>query len=168
MRLFIVRHAIAVPHGTPGVAEDDRYLTEAGIEKMKEAAAGLLEIGAVPELVLSSPLVRARQTADILLDVFGKKIRSTLTPHLAPGGSREELYQQIRKHQELGSLMLVGHQPSLGEIAGEIAWGSCEHYVELKKGGTCAIDLDQLNPVPRGVLRYLLTPAILRRIGGRD
>jgi len=165
MRLYIVRHAIAVPHGTPGVAEDDRHLTEEGMAKMKKAAAGLLKIGAVPELVLSSPLVRARQTADILLGAFGNRIRLTLTPHLAPGESREKLYDQIRKHRELGSLMLVGHQPSLGEIAGEISWGSWEHYFELRKGGICAIDLHQLEPFPRGALRFLLTPTILRSLG---
>jgi phosphohistidine phosphatase len=164
MRLYIVRHAIAVPHGTPGVAEDDRYLTEEGIEKMEKAAAGLLKIGAVPQLVLSSPLVRARQTADILLNVFDKKIRLIETVHLAPGGNRKELYDQIREYQDSASLALVGHQPSLGEIAGEIAWGSWEHYFELKKGGTCAIDLHQLKPVPRGILRFLLTPAILRSL----
>jgi phosphohistidine phosphatase len=165
MRLYIVRHAIAIPHGTPGVAEQDRYLTDEGIKKMKLAAAGLQRIGAVPELVLSSPLVRAHQTAEILLAAYERKIPLTLTAHLAPGGSREALYDQIRENENLGSVMLVGHQPSLGEIAGDIAWDSSEDYLEFKKGGTCAIDLHQLNPVPRGSLRFFLTPAILRSLG---
>ena len=62
--------------------------------------------------------------------------------------------------------MLVGHQPSLGEIAGEIAWGSAECYVELKKGGGCAIDLEALTPQPHGTLIWLLTPSIFRALAG--
>ena len=60
--LYLIRHAIAVPHGTRGVAEDDRYLTEEGIEKMKKGAAGLRALGVKPDLILTSPLARARQT----------------------------------------------------------------------------------------------------------
>jgi phosphohistidine phosphatase len=60
--------------------------------------------------------------------------------------------------------MLVGHQPSLGEIAGEIGWGSAEHYVELKKGGACALDLEVMRPKPKGSLLWLLPPSILRRL----
>ena len=62
--------------------------------------------------------------------------------------------------------MLVGHQPSLGEIAGEIAWGSPEHFLELKKGGACAIELERAGIPPAGSLISLLTPSILRKIAG--
>ncbi len=166
MMLYIVRHAIAVPHGAPGIAEDDRPLTKEGIDKMRKAAAGLKVLEAVPEIILSSPLPRAKQTAEILKEVFGKKIPLILVQALAPGGSRSEVYREIREHQETGSLMLVGHQPSLGEIAGDIAWGSAEHYVELKKGGACALELERIREVPKGTLLWLLTPTILRTAAG--
>jgi len=92
-------------------------------------------------------------------DMHGKII-----PALAPNGNRADLYAEIRNHRKLESLMLVGHQPSLGEIAGEIAWGSSENYVEFKKGGVCAIDLESLGGIPQGTIISLLTPSILRKV----
>ena len=166
MRLYIVRHAIAAPHGTPGIPDDERPLTEEGIKKMRQVAAGLRSLEYIPELILSSPLPRAKQTAEILLEAFGqKRIGLEILPALAPSGSRRELYQAIASFEKkLKSLMIVGHQPSLGEIAGEIAWGSPGHSLELKKGGACAIELVHSGEPPRGSLISLLTPSILRKI----
>ncbi len=167
MRLYIVRHAIALPHGTPGIQDEDRTLTEEGIKKMQQAAAGLRNLDYVPELLLTSPLIRARQTAEILLKSFGKGIEMKVAPSLAPSGTRPELYQEIARYaRNVNSLMLVGHQPSLGEIAGEIAWGSPEHFIDLKKGGACAIDIESVRGTPTGNLISLLTPSILRKIMG--
>jgi phosphohistidine phosphatase len=166
MRLYIVRHAIAAPHGTPGIPDDERPLTEEGIKKMRQVAAGLRSLEYVPELILSSPLPRAKQTAEILLEAFGQK-RSGLEilPALAPSGSRRELYQAIASYEKKHtSLMLVGHQPSLGEIAGEIAWGSRGHSLELKKGGACALELVHAGEPARGSLISLLTPSMLRKV----
>jgi phosphohistidine phosphatase len=166
MRLYIVRHAIAAPHGTPGMTDDDRPLTEEGIHKMHQAAAGLRSLEYIPELILSSPLPRARQTAEILLEAFGRKRTGLeICTALAPSGNRRELYQALVSYEiRQTSLMLVGHQPSLGEIAGEIAWGSPEHYLELKKGGACAIELERMGIPPSGSLISLLTPSILRKM----
>jgi phosphohistidine phosphatase len=165
MDLYIVRHAIAILHGTPGIQEDDRTLTKEGIKKMQQVAAGLRTLGYIPDLILSSPLIRASHTAEILLEAFGKRVGMKIAPALAPGGSRPELYRQIAQYaKELESLMLVGHQPSLGEIAGEIVWGSPEHFVELKKAGMCAIKVESVQGIPKGSLESLLTPSILRKI----
>jgi phosphohistidine phosphatase len=163
MILYIVRHASAVPHGTPGIAEDDRPLTEDGTKKMRGAAAGLKNLGVTPDVILSSPLPRAKQTAEILREICGQKTAPLLIQALAPCGNRSEVYREIRSHKDADSLMLVGHQPLLGEIAGEVAWGSAEHYVELKKGGACALEIEEIGNVPRGRLLWLLTPSILRK-----
>lgn len=164
MLLYLVRHAIALPHGAPGVQDTERPLTEEGSEKMRQAAAGLRRLGYVPGLLMSSPLVRARQTAEILREAFGE-VELQYVPSLAPSGSRSELYHEIaRQAKTRESLMLVGHQPSLGEIAGEIVWGNARHSVELKKGGACAIDLESTEGTPKGSLISLLTPSILRKI----
>jgi phosphohistidine phosphatase len=165
MKLYIVRHAIAAPHGTPGVDEDERPLTKEGITKMQQASAGLRALGFTTDLIMTSPLLRARQTADILLKAFGKGVCLEVLPALAPSGSREDLYDALRLYEKkFDSLMLVGHQPSLGEIAGEIAFGSASHPIELRKGGACALDLESLKGTPQGNLIALLTPSILRRI----
>ncbi len=163
MILYIVRHSDAVPSGTPGVPEDQRPLTDKGIRKMKEVARGLRSIDVLPELILTSPLPRAKETADIIAEALGGQVM--LTENLAPAGSRPELYREMRTHRKRASLMMVGHQPSLGEIAGEVAWGSPDHCLELKKGGACALELARLDPVPTGTLLWLITPALLRRIG---
>ena len=166
MKLYIVRHGIALPHGSPGVAEDERPLTKEGIKKMQQAAEGLRAIDCVPEAILSSPLPRARQTAEIVLAALGKQVPLIEIDALAPTGNRQDVYREIRKRQNSQSLMLVGHQPSLGEIAGEIAWGSAERYVELKKGGVCALEIDAATLSPRGTMLWLLTPSILRALAG--
>ncbi len=164
MRLYILRHAIAVPHGTPGYEENERPLTEEGIDKMKRAAKGLRAIEVLPNMILSSPLPRARQTAEIILANLAAKAELKFIEALAPSGNRRDLYAELRRLRELESVMLVGHQPSLGEIAGEISWGSPEHYLELKKGGACCIDLVTLQPRPRGAILWVVTPAILRAL----
>ena len=167
MKLYIVRHAIAVARGTLGTGDDDRVLSEEGVAKMRRNAAGLRALNYLPELILSSPLPRARQTAEILLEEFEKKMELKIAPALAPSGEREELYREIRRYEKkLKSLMLVGHQPSLGEIAGEIAFGSPECYVNFKKGGACAIEWESVRGAPRGIMIALLTPSVLRKIAG--
>lgn len=164
MKLYLVRHAIAVPHGTPGFPDDERPLTEEGIEKMKRAARGLRSLDVLPDVVLSSPLPRARHTAEILLAEFGKRSTLKLTEALSPSASRRETYRELQSQGDPESIMLVGHQPSLGEIAGEIAWGSAEHYLELKKGGACCLEIVALRPKPHGTLLWVLTPSILRAL----
>jgi phosphohistidine phosphatase SixA len=106
-------------------------------------------VDAIPDVVLSSPLVRARQTAEILIEAFDGKPSLQIVPALAPPGDRTELYSEIRKHEGAESVMLVGHEPSLGEIACEIISGTPGCYLTLKKGSACAIGITRMSPVPR-------------------
>jgi phosphohistidine phosphatase len=127
-------------------------------------------VGCVPEIILSSPLVRARQTAEILLQAFGKEIKMEIFPALAPEGARGELFREIGSldKKRIKRLMIVGHQPSLGEIAGEMAFGSPKNYIDLKKGGVCIIELDSVQGAPKGIMTGLLTPSILRCLADSD
>jgi phosphohistidine phosphatase len=166
MNLYIVRHGIAAPRGFPGMDDGERALTDEGVSKMKQIAAALCSLNCLPELVLSSPLVRAQQTAEILLQAFGNEIELRIIPELAPSGSRRDLYREISAIDKKGvnTLVIVGHQPSLGEIAGEIAFGSSNHFIELKKGGVCAIEMEFVHDTLRGTLTALLPPSVLRRV----
>jgi phosphohistidine phosphatase len=164
MKLYVVRHAIAVDHGTPGVSEEDRPLTPEGIRKMKKAASGLKALDAIPKLILSSPLPRSMQTAEILRNTLGVLADIAEVRALAPGGERDDVYEEIRKRRDGGDLMLVGHQPSLGELVGEIAFRSPGCYVELRKGGACAVEMERLSPTPRGTLLWLVPSSILRKL----
>jgi phosphohistidine phosphatase len=164
MKLYIVRHAIAVPHGEPGIEDDERPLTEDGIKKMRQAAAGLYALDWIPDIVMTSPLMRARQTAEILVEFLGKKIKLKTLPSLGPSGSRQEVYREINSYDGMKDLMIVGHQPSLGEIAGEICWNSAGNFIEFKKGGACAIELASTQDIPKGRLIALLTSSILSKV----
>jgi phosphohistidine phosphatase len=163
MKLYLVRHGIAVPHGMAGMAEDERPLTEEGIKKLNLSAPGLRSLGCTPEVILTSPLPRARQTAEILAAALAARTSLEICAPLAPSGRRERVYEEIRR-RGCQSLMLVGHQPSLGEIAAEIAWGTPQNYIEIKKGGACALELEITRGIPRGALLWLLTPSVLSSI----
>jgi len=165
MRIYLVRHAIAVPHGTTGVAEDDRPLTGEGIRKMREAAAGLKKLGVNPDLIVSSPLPRALQTAEIVHSVLESSRPIRKEEVLAPAGRPTAVVQMVSRFRSLDSVMMVGHQPSLGEIASELLWGSADAWLDLKKGGACAIDFETGPGRPRGTLLWWLTPKILRILG---
>jgi phosphohistidine phosphatase len=165
MRLYIVRHGIAELRSISSARDGDRALTSEGLEKMQRQARGMKAAGCIPDMILSSPLVRARQTAEILLQAFGTDVTLDVSENLAPGGDRGALYREIVRYSEtLHGLMLVGHQPSLGEIAGELAWGSRECHIEFKKGGLCMIDLDVYQGEIRGNLVGLFPPSILRKL----
>jgi len=164
MILYIVRHAIAAPRGSAGVRDEERSLTPEGVRKMQQAAAGLNRLGVRPGVILTSPLARAVETAEILRRALESDAEIKIVPALSPGAARDEVYEQIRRYRKLEQLTLVGHQPSLGELAGAIAWGSADHFVELKKGAACAIEIERVLPEPRGALLFLLPPSVLREL----
>jgi len=164
MDLYIVRHGIALDGVPEGQSDFERPLTEEGVEKLKWIGKGLRALEARPEVILTSPLVRARQTAERLRDSLQCVARIEEIVSLSPSAKREELYRELQSRGKLASIMLVGHQPSLGEIAGEMAWGSADASLDLKKGGACKLELSDLRPVPSGRLLWLLTPAILRKL----
>jgi phosphohistidine phosphatase len=163
MELYLVRHGIAAPEGGE-ITDELRPLTEEGIDKTERASRALLALGVCPALILTSPLVRAQQTAVIFRAALGDRPQIKVTAALAPSAGRGAIYEVLREHGELESLMLVGHQPSLGEIAGEIAWGSPRNRLELKRTGICCLDVTRVRPKPQGILCWLLTPAILRKL----
>lgn len=165
MRLYIVRHAIAELRNISSPRDEDRALTPEGIDKMQSEAQGMKAVNYIPDTILSSPLVRAQQTAEILQNAFGTGVPIIINQDLAPGGDRGSLYRKIAGYaKKVHGLMLVGHLPSLGEIAGDMAWGSPNCYFPLKKGGMCVIDLEYFQGEVRGSLVGLLTPSIIRKL----
>jgi phosphohistidine phosphatase len=165
MRLYIVRHAIAELRNISSPRDEDRALTPEGVEKMERAARGMKAMDFIPDTILTSPLVRARQTADILQNAFGTGVPIEINNDLAPGGDRGSLYRKIVDYaKEAHGLMIVGHMPSLGEIAGDLACGYQDCFFHLKKGGMCVIDLECFQDEGRGELVSLLTPALLRKL----
>ncbi|HXG24530.1 MAG TPA: phosphohistidine phosphatase SixA [Chthonomonadales bacterium] len=156
MQLYLLRHGIAEDGGwnTPDHA---RRLTPEGIEQMRAEAEALRRMKLKLDLILSSPLVRARQTAEIVADVLEMRERLRDDPRLASGCRLGDLQGIIADYPQAKRLMLVGHNPDLSLLTGQLVGGA---NVSLKKGGIARINIDRIEP-GEGELEWLLTPAIL-------
>src|SRR4249919_3439651 len=120
MNLYIVRHAIAVEHGTPGYEDDSqRPLTDNGRKKMKKITRSLDRLGIQLDVILTSPYVRARDTAKILGDRFAMTDKIYLSENLIPPGNFEALVFEIHEKYDLANVALVGHEPMLSSL---ISW----------------------------------------------
>lgn len=165
MQLYIVRHGIAIDREDPKCpAEAERYLTEEGVEKTKQVAKGVAGAGVTPDLLITSPYVRAVQTAEIFaeaLDYAKQKIRRN--EMLLPGSEPTLLFRELAREKQASTVFVFGHAPHLdGLIAG--ALGSKKHLTSLKKAGVALLELKRISP-PMGTLVWLATPKMLRRAG---
>ena len=166
MNLFLLRHAIAVPHGYPGIDRDgDRPLTPKGEKKMRQIAEGLVALGVTLDLILSSPLVRARQTAEILAKVYNEEEKLKYSDHLAVGGDPRMLINDVnQRFGAVDNVVLVGHEPSLSELVSVLLSGDPGLPFTMKKGGVCKLAVDKLIYGRCATFEWLLTPAQLSRI----
>lgn len=163
--IYLMRHGIAAP-ASPGSGDFERGLTEEGVRKTLQAAKGLKRLGIAPAAVLSSPLRRAEETAQLVAGVLAPDLVTEIYPPLAPGHAPRDLLNGLRPHRKLTEILLVGHQPGLGELASYILTGSTNLApLPFKKAGTAALVVASLPPRSAGSLQWFLTPAQLRRIG---
>src|SRR6185369_16114390 len=161
MNLYIVRHAIAVQRGTPGYDDDSqRPLTDTGRKKMKKIVKGLRQLDLEFDAIVSSPYVRARDTAKILAKEFDMKDIG-FSDNLIPPGNFENLVSEIHKKYDVGNLALVGHEPMLSSLISWLTTGNTDMRVTLKKGGAAYLVADNLYQDGRAALQWLLTPALM-------
>jgi phosphohistidine phosphatase len=165
MQLYIVRHGIAIDREDPNCPPDpERFLTDEGMEKTKQVAKGVAEIGAVPDLMLSSPYLRAVQTAEIFasaLEQNKQKIRKS--DLLLPGADPMQLFRELAKEKEASAVFIFGHAPHLDDLIAT-AIGSKHHVTALKKAGVALVELRRMVP-PSGELVWIATPKMLRKAG---
>jgi len=162
MNLYIVRHAIAVERGTPGYEDDSqRPLTDAGREKMKKIAKGIRQLDFQLDVILSSPYVRARDTARILANGFKMEDKVTFSDHLIPSGNFESLINEIHEKYDVANLALVGHEPMLSSLISWLTTGTTDTMITLKKGGVACLSSDNLYKNGRATLEWLITPALV-------
>ena len=161
--LYLVRHAIAAERGPKWPDDALRPLTQAGAARMRLVAAGLARLGVEPGVVLTSPLVRAKQTAEILSRAFIPPPKIVVLPLLAPGGAPSKVAEALGTYRSRENVALVGHEPDLGELG---AWLTGARLpIVFKKGGTCRIDVEEWPPARRGQLVFHATPRMLRALG---
>jgi len=163
VKLLLIRHAAAVPRGTHGVRDHERPLTRRGREKFRVAARGLARIVDHPDVLLTSPLTRARATAEIAASAFKR-----LVPRIEPALARESaegVLTALGKHPLDATIAIVGHEPALSRLLArflDIRQG--DDRLAFKKGGAALIDLPH-GPSAAGQLRWFVKPAILRSLG---
>jgi phosphohistidine phosphatase len=159
MELYILRHAIAAELGHMGARTDaERPLTAEGRKKMRQGAAGMLAMDVRPDSILSSPLVRTLQTAEIVAEVLGAPLE--LADGLAPGCTLDALRRLLTPYLDRQRLMIVGHEPDLSTLTSVLIGGG---RIEFKKAALARVDLSHIAP-GAGTLIYHLAPALLRQL----
>jgi phosphohistidine phosphatase len=169
MNIYIVRHAIAADEATSDYPSDsERPLTDKGRKKMRQIAKALRHLGVEFDLILSSPYVRACETAEILADVFKMKDKLVFSDNLIPLGNPDLLIGEINEKHAVDSLAIVGHEPHLSSLVGLLTSENSKIEITLKKGGVCHLSADDLHHQDhRATLEWLLTPGILMEISNR-
>lgn len=163
MHIYLLRHAIAVPRGAGEYPNDDRPLTDDGVKKMFVAARGLARIVGKVDTILTSPLVRARDTAKIAAQAMSLEERIQVCDALLPTAPQSHIMEYLASLRGVSRVMLVGHEPALGFLASAFMWTD-ESTVEFKKGGACRIHVASIPPERPGKLLWLLTPRQLRAL----
>ncbi len=166
MNIYILRHAIAVERGTKGFEDDNkRPLTVDGIAKMKENARGLKCLKLSFDVIFSSPYLRAKHTAEIVVQTFKTKQTIILTKNLTPDVPFKDLLLEINaKAKNQSNVLLVGHEPHLGGLISFLLDGQEDLSLILKKGGFCHLIAEYPIKPGSASLSSLLTPAQLRLI----
>jgi phosphohistidine phosphatase len=164
MLLVLFRHG---PAGTAdparGPEDAKRPLSPRGAEKARRAALGLVRVLDTEPLIFSSPLVRAKETADLLAASYVPMPHVEILEALVPGRPQEEIMRRIAEFGD-GTVVLVGHEPALGHLAGVLVTGTQGLTLPLKKAGACGIELSGKVAPGQGDLVWLATPRMLRAL----
>jgi phosphohistidine phosphatase len=167
MQLLVIRHGIAEDFEEfAATGEDDslRPLSGAGKQKMKAAAAGLRGIVETVDVLAASPLLRAKQTAEILARAYGGLTVRTVQA-LSPESDPSDLLDWLAQHASAEVVAVVGHEPHLGRLVTWLMTEAPDSRVAMSKGGAALLEFSSRVAARGGTLRWLLTGGQLRRLG---
>jgi phosphohistidine phosphatase len=148
--------------------DSQRPLTARGADKTRQAAAGLAEVDVRPTHVLSSPYLRAKETAKLVRDTFGLRHEVQICDELLPDSPPDKLLVLLNSLPQESCVVCVGHEPHLGEAAGLLLFGEPVAGLALKKAGACAVHFDGAPKPGKGILRWWLPPGQLRALRKGD
>lgn len=164
MNVYIVRHGIAEPLASPRAGSDrQRTLTANGRRRTRQAARGLKALGVQPDMIASSPFVRALETAGILLDVLLPDGDVEVCGFLAPGATADDLLSWLPE-TDCADPMVVGHNPDCADIAAALLGMSRNAILAFGKAAACCISFDAVPGLGDGRLEWLLQPKQLRML----
>jgi phosphohistidine phosphatase len=155
MELYLLRHAIAEDH-SPSGRDADRRLTDDGRKKLRKVLERARKASVTPTLILSSPLKRAFETAEIAAHELGYSSDIGVTNALTPDSTPQRVWTEIRAHRDEAAILIAGHEPL---FSATVAWmlGSSRDMVDFKKAALVRIDFSSLGAEPRGVLEWMIT-----------
>jgi phosphohistidine phosphatase len=157
LRVYVLRHGIA-EDAPPGGSDADRVLTPEGKQKLRRVLERARDAGVRPLLILTSPLKRAVETAEIAAAVLNVKREIVATEALLPEGSAQRVWNEIRAH-DVEELLMAGHEPLLSMVVAYLL-GSPAMQVHMKKAALVSIELETPGQQPRGALSWMLTPKV--------
>jgi phosphohistidine phosphatase len=160
-RLYLIRHGLAAARGDAYPDDGKRPLTGRGVAGLRREARGLAALGVTLDQVLTSPLVRARQTAELMATDLGAAPVANVAS-LAPGGKYQDVLDDLARYARRTHVALVGHEPDISELARRLL--GVRGAMPFKKGAVCCIEFDALPPTRPGHLLWFATPKLLRRI----
>ena len=166
MELYLLRHGLAVEPGTHGFEDDAaRPLTSKGRRQLRKMSGGVKQLERKFDLILSSPFLRARQTAEIVAGELGLKQRVKLSNALAPGGTPAALLRQLAREKPAPTrVLLVGHEPDLSRLVSLLVTGRLSLQMDFKKAGLCKLEAEKLRSGKCAVLAWLLTPKLIKKL----
>lgn len=170
MDIYILRHGIAVEHGTPGFEVDsDRPLTAKGKRQLRKSAAAMKRMKLRFDVILTSPYERARRTAEIVAEELKLKKRLKIADPLKCEGDPEKLISETAKLRPAPeSMLLVGHEPYLSQLISVLVSGSENAEMDFKKGGLCKLETAGLTFGKCAQLEWFLTPKQMKQMANGD
>ena len=154
LQIYLLRHGIA-DNSTP---DSERALTAEGREKLRRVLARARAADVAPSLILSSPYRRALETAEVAAEVLGYQGKVVKTRALVPDASPFDTWEEIRKRSDEHAILLASHEPLMSSLAAFLL-ASPVLLVDMKKAALVRVDCERTGPEPKGVLKWMLTPA---------
>ena len=162
MKLYILRHGDAVESSDPKFKDVERPLTTKGIQRTKQLAEALEQMQVSFDAILSSPLVRARETAEIIARELKFTGKVDVTEYLTPFGSMENLVRQLTMLRPTPrNVLLAGHEPYLSGFISLLCIGGPGMGLEMKKGALCRLDVPAPSCGKCATLEWLLPPRVV-------
>ncbi len=158
MQIYLLRHGIAEV-GRPGQPDTERKLTEEGREKLRRVLKRARAAEVAPTAILSSPYRRAVETAEVAAAVLGYQGKVVRVHALQPEASPADSWEEIRSRQGEAAILLSSHEPLMSALAAFLL-DSPALVVDMKKAALLRVDCDRVGPKPKGVLKWMLTPAL--------
>jgi len=169
MNLYLLRHGIAVDPSAPDFANDsERPLTPKGKRRLRQIAGAMVALKISFDVILASPYVRAKQTAEIVAKTLKCRKKLKLTDELTPGGNPKALIQQLNElRPKPKNILLVGHEPYLSKLIALLTAGNTSMEIDLKKGSLCKLEAEALRYARCATLVCLLAPRHLLLMTGK-